>query len=198
LSINSLGQVVGYSQIANGVQHATLWNGTAATDLGSLSGSSSFAYGINNAGQVVGTSNGHALLWSGSTLTDLGNLGGSYAAAMGINNAGQMVGYSFTASGAQHAILWNGTTATDLNSLLDASLVGAGWVLNRATDINDQGVIVGEAWNAQIGGGYKTFLLAPVPEPETYAMLLAGLGLIGVVGRRRTTKSIVNAGLPVS
>ena len=37
-----------------------------------------------------------------------------------------------------------------------------------------------------------------VPEPETYAMLLAGLGLIGVVGRRRTTKSIVNAGLPVS
>jgi hypothetical protein len=25
----------------------------------------------------------------------------------------------------------------------------------------------------------------PVPEPETYAMLLAGLGLVGVVGRRR-------------
>ena len=32
---------------------------------------------------------------------------------------------------------------------------------------------------------------APVPEPETYAMLLAGLGLIGVVGRRRATKPIV-------
>jgi hypothetical protein len=28
-------------------------------------------------------------------------------------------------------------------------------------------------------------LLTPVPEPETYAMLLAGLGLIGVVTRRR-------------
>jgi len=26
---------------------------------------------------------------------------------------------------------------------------------------------------------------APVPEPETYAMLLAGLGLIGAVSRRR-------------
>ena len=28
----------------------------------------------------------------------------------------------------------------------------------------------------------------PVPEPETYAMLLAGLGLIGAVARRRQAK----------
>lgn len=27
--------------------------------------------------------------------------------------------------------------------------------------------------------------LSPVPEPETYAMLLAGLGIIGAIGRRR-------------
>lgn len=31
------------------------------------------------------------------------------------------------------------------------------------------------------------FVLSPVPEPETYAMLLAGLGLVGFVGRRRKT-----------
>ncbi|MCP2012092.1 choice-of-anchor E domain-containing protein [Duganella violaceipulchra] len=30
-----------------------------------------------------------------------------------------------------------------------------------------------------------TYETAPVPEPETYAMLLAGLGLMGVVARRR-------------
>lgn len=30
---------------------------------------------------------------------------------------------------------------------------------------------------------------APVPEPETYAMMLAGLGLLGVVARRRKQKS---------
>jgi hypothetical protein len=29
----------------------------------------------------------------------------------------------------------------------------------------------------------------PVPEPETYAMLLAGLGLMGVVARRRRSLS---------
>jgi hypothetical protein len=26
---------------------------------------------------------------------------------------------------------------------------------------------------------------APVPEPETYAMLLAGLGALGFIGKRR-------------
>jgi hypothetical protein len=32
---------------------------------------------------------------------------------------------------------------------------------------------------------------APIPEPETYAMMLAGLGLLGVVARRRKQKSVV-------
>ena len=32
---------------------------------------------------------------------------------------------------------------------------------------------------------------APIPEPETYAMLLAGLGLLGVVARRRKQQSPV-------
>ncbi|MCE7913847.1 MAG: PEP-CTERM sorting domain-containing protein [Nitrosomonas sp. PRO4] len=36
------------------------------------------------------------------------------------------------------------------------------------------------------GGGYQMFSnVSPVPEPETYAMLLAGLGLIGFSLRRR-------------
>ena len=30
--------------------------------------------------------------------------------------------------------------------------------------------------------------IAPIPEPETYAMLLAGLGLMGAVVRRRSTR----------
>jgi hypothetical protein len=34
-------------------------------------------------------------------------------------------------------------------------------------------------------GGNLNVLMAPVPEPETYAMLLGGLGLLGVVARRR-------------
>ena len=34
-------------------------------------------------------------------------------------------------------------------------------------------------------GGEIRGLLTPIPEPETYAMLLAGLGLLGFVARRR-------------
>ena len=37
-------------------------------------------------------------------------------------------------------------------------------------------------------GEIRGFLhAAPVPEPETYAMLLAGLAIIGAVARRRRT-----------
>jgi hypothetical protein len=34
--------------------------------------------------------------------------------------------------------------------------------------------------------GTWTMGVAAVPEPETYAMLLAGLGLVGAVARRRS------------
>jgi len=33
--------------------------------------------------------------------------------------------------------------------------------------------------------GVGTWLVSPIPEPETYAMLLAGLGLLGFMARRR-------------
>lgn len=39
-----------------------------------------------------------------------------------------------------------------------------------------------------ISFGYSYTFAAPVPEPETYAMLLAGLGLMGFVARRRQKK----------
>ena len=38
------------------------------------------------------------------------------------------------------------------------------------------------------GKGYVGVFAIPVPEPETYAMMLAGLGLMGFVARRRKQK----------
>jgi len=40
----------------------------------------------------------------------------------------------------------------------------------------------------EVSGTTSVYSLAPVPEPETYAMLLAGLGLIGFTARRRKQK----------
>ena len=50
--------------------------------------------------------------------------------------------------------------------------------------------IAAQSQGAFIGGyapTYVTSQVAPVPEPETYAMMLAGLGLLGVMARRRKT-----------
>lgn len=44
--------------------------------------------------------------------------------------------------------------------------------------------IFGMVDNTEVANS-STTIFAPVPEPETYAMLLAGLGIIGAVARRR-------------
>src|SRR5436309_1672459 len=70
--------VVGVSEGGSG---AFLWQNGTMTDLGTLPGGyASYAYGINDAGQVVGTSEDssglrHAFLWSAGTMADLGTLG---------------------------------------------------------------------------------------------------------------------------
>ncbi|MEQ1600479.1 MAG: PEP-CTERM sorting domain-containing protein [Methylophilaceae bacterium] len=60
--------------------------------------------------------------------------------------------------------------------------VGSG---NYAAGLDYYFKVTGNA-NGSLGGKY-VFSVAtlPVPEPETYAMLLAGLGLLGAVARRR-------------
>ena len=57
---------------------------------------------------------------------------------------------------------------TDLNSLV--SLPG-GVVLTEAAGINNLGQVAA---------------IASIPEPETYAMMLAGLSLLGFIARRKT------------
>jgi probable HAF family extracellular repeat protein len=193
-AINDVGQVAGRRNTIGGLggagTHATVWNGITATDLGTLGGTQSMARAINNAGLVAGESNiigdaaTHATVWNGTTAIDLDTLGGTISGASAINNAGIVVGYSSLGNGAAHATLWQGTIATDLNTFLDANAISDGWILNYANGINDSGLIVGTATNS-ITGESHAFLLTPVPEPETYAMMLAGLGLVGAMARRR-------------
>ncbi len=53
-------------------------------------------------------------------------------------------------------------------------------------------VLGGYVWNAPVAWGgqpnnpaSETFVVRAVPEPETYALMLAGLALVGFVARRR-------------
>ena len=72
-------------------------------DLGTLGGTYSSAFAINERGQVVGDSTTdpnsgetHAFLWQRGTMTNLGTLGGSFSQALAINERGQVMGKSTT------------------------------------------------------------------------------------------------------
>ncbi len=113
------------------------------TDLGALGEGYSAAYGINNSGEVVGSSSismmdSHAFLYSGGVMTDLGTLGGTFSEAKDINDSGQVVGVSQTSSGEQHAFSYSGGVMTDLGTL------PGGWE-SSAHGINNSGQVVGGA-----------------------------------------------------
>ena len=124
------------------------------TDLGTFGGYSSYAYGINDSGQVVGaaqTPNGdtRAFLWQSGTMIDLGTLGGA-SYAWDINNVGQIVGSSqwvgplgWATSVRYHPVIWNSGTITDLGSL---NLGILDPFRGDALSINDDGVIVGNSY----------------------------------------------------
>jgi probable HAF family extracellular repeat protein len=132
------------------------------TDLGTLGGTISFAFAINDLGQVAGgaeTSNGeiHAFLWEAGVMLDLGTLGGDLAEPNDIDSQGRIVGGSRTAGGSLEGFIWEDGTMMNLNDLIPS---GSGWILSTARGINEGGQIVG---GGTINGEFHAYLLTPVP-----------------------------------
>jgi len=166
--INNAGQIVGAAETGAGDMHATLFDPTGGgnnLDLGTL-GETSHARGINDLGQIVGSSkvemidaewaqSERATLFDptgGGDNIDLGTLDGyTDSTAMAINNLGQIVGYAYRAESGERAVLFDGTGGG--NNVDLGVLSGGGTTSSRASDINDAGQIVGWSWGAFAGRG---------------------------------------------
>ncbi|MET0646542.1 MAG: DUF3466 family protein [Pyrinomonadaceae bacterium] len=167
VGVNSVGQVAGHHTANNrsGVFLYDTRDGTftlfPVTGVGGR---------LNDLGQIIGglsgndDGSGRAFLLSGGVVKDLGTLISShtYSRAVGINNAGQVVGISsesFFTRQDERAFLYEGGVMLDLNALIPA---GSGWVLNEATDINEQGQVVGRG---RLNGQERAFMLTPAAPP---------------------------------
>ncbi|HVC01491.1 MAG TPA: hypothetical protein VND80_04725 [Steroidobacteraceae bacterium] len=171
-AINQRGQVVGISGICDGAiggataEHMVMWrHGRVVRQLPTLGGAYwNTPMDINNQGDVVGFSdqpgdgptggqaNFQAFFWSARSFTcngkmtprgstcDLGTLSGdAVSEALAVNDRNQVVGVSYPSG---HAFLWQDGKMTDLNALVAP---GTALVLTDAQDINDRGVITGQA-----------------------------------------------------
>jgi hypothetical protein len=137
-------------------------------------------------------------------------------AATGFLSGSGTLEYSFNASGYDQALVGvmaanffggaTGITSVKLDGTTPFTFANGGWSYNGAvtstthvvdvTYANAFGTmygISGSLSNAPVTATSVSTLpstgpIAAVPEPETYAMMLAGLGALGFVGRRRKAK----------
>jgi len=130
-----------------------------------LSGASSYATDINAAGQVVGSSNRRAVRWDFAangtpTIKDLGLLSKSVRSmgATAINDAGQIVGFAAFQNSRTTFLVYKGT----MYDLATRLTNGTGWTDLSASDINNEGCIVGRGY---LNGVYQGFVAIPVTQP---------------------------------
>lgn len=175
-AVSSNGQFAAGSASPGPTMHATRWNGTTATDLGTLVGPSGDSYGnamSSDGSVIVGSSDtslgsGEAFRWSGGTMVGLGFLnGGSDSGASGVSADGLYVvgasdysvgvgeeGQSFT-----EAFVWNGGVMSGLGFISGGSRSSATaitpdgtTIVGTASDVNFDNYMV--RWVSDGQGGY--------------------------------------------
>jgi probable HAF family extracellular repeat protein len=119
-AINDAGTVAG-DHVDGSVLDAATYSGGTVTDLGTLGGNYSVAWGISSTGLVVGQArdsagNDHAVYWANGVITTLSSNPDTVAWA--VNSSGKIVGTDLykiiDGGGIYHAVDWQNGSRTDL------------------------------------------------------------------------------------
>lgn len=108
------------------------------------------------------------------------------------------IGFDFQGSG-----LWGLTDSSWAPAVVAPTMLtpSAGWTTASAGPVS---LVGGDSYKLYFGGmvtppnfypalsldNVSVSAVSPVPEPESFAMMLAGLGALGLMGRRRMPKSV--------
>lgn len=160
LSINDLGEVVGYSKTADGEVHAFRYFRDALFDLSTLGGKESYAHMITNSGILLGeskTSNGTLRPFLGTPNSPLFNLGGDphlFSSARGANNIGHVVGFRLVTD--EHGQLQKRAYLYTTHRTIDLGTFGG--KQSDAIAINDAGEVVGHFYTQYHDGPRRAVL----------------------------------------
>ncbi|MBL1217005.1 MAG: DUF3466 family protein [Planctomycetes bacterium] len=177
--LNNRGWVTGFATFPGDVYyHAFLSNGKEIRDLGTLGGTKSRAYDVNDFGEAVGWSteaggsflDERAFLWRPDEgMIYLGSLGGTDSEAHAINNSGTVVGWAEFEIGypsGYHAFAWHKGRMLDLGALYSET-----WSV--AWDVNETGVAAG--YSGYFDGQYESWRAVMWTAPNE----LINLGVLG-------------------
>lgn len=177
--INNSCQIVGYYSPNWGENHAFLYETGIMTDIG---GYYLFPAAINNSGQIVGERHNE---FSGSRgyFIDNGALTYVYSVAtfVDINDSGQMIG--IRPGPGDQAVLYNNGAEIYLHELLGSDYYNYGIGRSVASAINNNGEIVGYAYNYNTGSDHA-ILWRPTVVPEPISSILFITGGVLLAGRR--------------
>ncbi|HEX7314291.1 MAG TPA: Calx-beta domain-containing protein [Pyrinomonadaceae bacterium] len=120
--------------------------GYTVTDLGTLGGEASRAYGLDECGRVVGESQAAAgasaqfrpFRWKDGVMTDLGTLGGQSGTAYALNQGETVIGSALTAGSLPHPFV-----RPAAGPMQDIGTLGG--FSAEAQDVNASGLVVGQS-----------------------------------------------------